>query len=116
MSNATWKNIASGKIDPVYLLMGVEQHIFDSTIERLIKALPNIDEDSVIRIDLEETDVETVIEEADTLPFLQDYKLIIASNASFLSGKDKREMLLSITYNDWKIGSIIHLQLQLSFL
>lgn len=90
MANAVWKKIASGKIDPVYLLMGVEHHIFDSTIERLKKALPEIDEASIIRFDLTETPIEMVIEEADTLPFLEDHKLIIASNASFLSGQDKK--------------------------
>ena len=90
MVNAVWKKIANGKVDPVYLLMGVEHHIFDSTIERLKKALPNIDEASIIRFDLTETSIETVIEEADTLPFLEDHKLIIAGNASFLSGQDKK--------------------------
>ena len=40
MANATWKKIAAGKIDPVYLLTGLEQHIFDATIERLKKSLP----------------------------------------------------------------------------
>ncbi len=90
MSNATWKKIAAGQIDPVYLLMGLEHHIFDSTIERLIKELPGIDHASVIRFDLEETPVEVVIEEADTLPFLEDHKLIIASNAFFLTGRDKK--------------------------
>lgn len=90
MANAIWKKIASGKIDPVYLLMGVEHHIFDSTIERLKKALPEIDEASIIRFDLEETPIEVVIEEADTLPFLEDHKLIIAGNAAFLSGQDKK--------------------------
>ena len=90
MANAVWRKIAGGKIDPVYLLMGVEHHIFDSTIERLKKALPEIDEASIIRFDLEETPIEVVIEEADTLPFLEDHKLIIASNASFLSGQDKK--------------------------
>ena len=39
---------------------------------------------------LKKQQVETVIEEADTLPFLEDHKLIIASNASFLSGQDKK--------------------------
>lgn len=72
MPNAVWKKIASGQIDPVYLLTGVEHHIFDATIERLKKALPNIDEASIIRFDLEETPVEAVIEEADTLPFLDE--------------------------------------------
>lgn len=90
MVNTAWKKIANGKVDPVYLLMGVEHHIFDSTIERLKKALPNIDESSIIRFDLTETSIEAVIEEADTLPFLEDHKLIIAGNASFLSGQDKK--------------------------
>lgn len=90
MANATWKKISAGNIDPVYLLTGLEHHIFDSTIERLIKALPDTDNTSVIRFDLEETPVEVVMEEADTLPFLQDHKLIIASNAFFLSGRDKK--------------------------
>lgn len=90
MPNAVWKKIASGQIDPVYLLTGVEHHIFDATIGRLKKALPNIEDASIIRFDLEETPVEAVIEEADTLPFLQDHKLIIASGAIFLSGQDAK--------------------------
>ncbi|AOV07919.1 DNA polymerase III subunit delta [Sporosarcina ureilytica] len=90
MPNAIWKKIASGKVDAVYLLTGVEHHIFDATIERLKKALPEIDDASVVRFDLEETPVEAVIEEADTLPFLQDHKLIIANHAVFLSGQDKK--------------------------
>jgi len=89
VANATWKKIAAGKIDPVYLLIGLEHYIFDSTIERLKKALPGIDEASVLRFDLQETPVEAIIEEADTLPFLEDHKLIIATNASFLSGQDQ---------------------------
>ena len=32
MANAIWKKIAAGEIDPVYLLTGLEQHIFDSTV------------------------------------------------------------------------------------
>lgn len=89
VANAIWKKIAAGEIDPVYLLTGLEQHLFDSTITRLKKALPDIDAASVIRFDLDETPVEAVIEEADTLPFLEDRKLIIAGNASFLKASDK---------------------------
>jgi len=40
VANATWKNISAGVIEPVYLLSGIEQHIFDTTIERLKKAIP----------------------------------------------------------------------------
>lgn len=89
VATAIWKKIAAGEIDLVYLLTGLEQHILDSTVTRLKKALPDLDDGSVIRFDLEETPVEVVIEEADTLPFLQDRKLIIATNASFLKAQDK---------------------------
>ena len=89
MATAIWKRIAAGDIDPVYLLTGLEQHIFDSTVVRLKKAMPDIDETSIIRFDLEETPVEIVLEEADTLPFLDERKLIIASNASFLKAQEK---------------------------
>lgn len=91
MPNAVWSKINKGEIDAVYLLTGVEHHIFDATIERLKKALPTIEDADVIRFDLEETPVEVVMEEADTLPFLQDHKLIIATNAIFLSGQDKKK-------------------------
>lgn len=97
MPNAVWKKIASGQIASVYLLTGVEHHIFDATIERLKKALPDIDEASIARFDLEEVPVEAVIEEADTLPFLQDHKLIIATQAVFLSGQDSKKS--DVTHN-----------------
>ncbi|WP_438311052.1 DNA polymerase III subunit delta [Sporosarcina sp. FA9] len=89
MANATWKNISAGVIEPVYLLSGIEEHIFDTTIERLKKAIPILDETSIVYFDLEETPIEIVLEEADTLPFLEDRKLIIARNASFLTAQDK---------------------------
>lgn len=89
MVNAVWKSISKGKIEPVYLLTGVEQQLIDTTIKRLIKALPDIEAAAVIRFDLEETPIEAVIEEADTLPFLEERKLIIANNATFLKATDK---------------------------
>lgn len=91
MANKEWQNIANGKIAPVYLLTGLEHHLFDETVDRLKKGIKGVDDGSVIRFDLEETAVETMIEEADTLPFLQDHKLIIASNAAFLTGKERKK-------------------------
>ena len=88
MPNAIWKKIADGKIDHVYLLTGVEHHIFDQTIERLKRAIPDVDDETIIRFDLDQTPLEIVLEEADTLPFLQDQKLIIANDAYFLTGQD----------------------------
>ncbi|MEK3934136.1 DNA polymerase III subunit delta [Sporosarcina sp. FSL W7-1349] len=89
MATAIWKKIDAGKIDPIYLLTGPEQHLIDETISRLKKSILPLDEEDVIRFDLEETPVETVIEEADTIPFLADRKLIIAGNANFLKAQEK---------------------------
>lgn len=91
MANKEWQKIASGKIAPIYLLTGLEHHLFDETVDRLKKAIEGVDDASVIRFDLEETVMEEVIEEADTLPFLQDHKLIIATNAVFLTGKERKK-------------------------
>lgn len=91
MANGVWKKIEAGEIAPVYLLTGLEHHIFDETVERLKKGIEGIEDASVIRYDLGETAIEEVIEEADTLPFLQDHKLIIANNALFLTGKERKK-------------------------
>ncbi|BAQ11505.1 DNA-directed DNA polymerase III delta subunit [Bacillus sp. OxB-1] len=89
MATAVWKKINAGEIDSVYLLTGPEQHLIDETISRLKKSILPLDGEDVIRFDLEETPVEMVIEEADTIPFLADRKLIIAGNANFLKAQDK---------------------------
>lgn len=99
MVSAEWKKIKAGDIAPVYLLTGEERYILDTTIQHLKKAMPDVDESTVNYFDLSETPVEFVIDEADTLPFLQERKLIIASNATFLraqeKGKEKIEHNLS---------------------
>lgn len=89
MASVEWKKIEAGKIAPVYLLIGEERHMMDATIRRLKKQISDLDESTVIHFDLTETPVEEVIDEADTLPFLQDRKLIIASNAVFLKAQEK---------------------------
>lgn len=89
MATAVWKQIDAGNIQPVYVLTGVEQYVFDETIRKLTKAIPMMESSDIIRFDLEETPVEIVLEEADTLPFLQERKLIIAKNATFLKAQDR---------------------------
>ena len=66
---------------------------------------------SVIRFDLEETPVEAVIEEADTLPFLQERKLIIAGNANFLNAQDKNRE--KVTHNLTQLETGLQTRLQL---
>ncbi|WP_088008044.1 DNA polymerase III subunit delta [Indiicoccus explosivorum] len=88
MITSAWKSIRSGKIDPVYLIAGPEAHFTEKTIE-LLKAELSGEELEYSVFDLDETPVESVIEEADTVPFFSDRKLIIAKNASFLKAAER---------------------------
>ncbi|SIT82521.1 DNA polymerase III subunit delta [Edaphobacillus lindanitolerans] len=89
MITEQWRNIAAGKIAPVYLLSGTEMYFFDETVRRLKEALPDAASSELTIFDLDETPVEAVIEEADTIPFFSERKLIIAKNANFLKAADK---------------------------
>lgn len=84
-----WKNIKQGDIAPVYLLIGEESYFIDETIIKLKAALSRDGEVEVMTFDLDEVPVDYVIDEADTIPFFSDRKLVIAKNASFLKATEK---------------------------
>lgn len=92
MITSVWKAIRSGQIDPVYIITGTESYFIEKTLDLLKMKLTDGEPES-IHFDLDEVPVDYVIEEADTIPFFSDRKLIIAKNASFLKaaerGKDK---------------------------
>ncbi|WP_019412477.1 DNA polymerase III subunit delta [Paenisporosarcina sp. TG20] len=89
MFSKTWKNIQQGEFSPVYLLMGTEHYFFDETVRRIKESLNQNGETDILNFDLDEVPVQYVIEEADTVPFFTDRKLIIAKNASFLKATEK---------------------------
>ncbi|SDC70979.1 DNA polymerase III, delta subunit [Paenibacillus sp. UNCCL117] len=82
------KQIAKGQVAPVYIAYGLESYLMQELIHRLTETLIPEDERAfaVGRYDLAETPVEAVLEEAETLPFLAERKLVIASGAVFLTG------------------------------
>lgn len=89
MFAAHWKKIQQGHIEPVYLLSGTEHYFFDETINRLKSSLSQSEEIDVILFDLDEVPVQHVIEEADTIPFFTEKKLIVVKNSSFLKATEK---------------------------
>lgn len=84
-----WKEIGQGRIDPVYILSGEESYFIDETIRRIKIALEQQGEIETTVFDLDEVPVNHLIEEADTIPFFSDKKLVIGKNASFLKATDK---------------------------
>ncbi len=81
------KRIEKGSILPVYLCYGPEKHLLQEFLafltERLIE--PEHRDLAVSKFEMSETNVEAVIEDAETLPFLVPRKLIIARDAQFFT-------------------------------
>lgn len=89
MITSVWKSIRSGQIDPVYLIVGTESYFIEKTLDLLKDKLTDGGELELTFFDLDEVPVEHVIDEADTIPFFSDRKLIIARNASFLKAAER---------------------------
>ena len=89
MFQKVWKEIANGHIAPVYVIVGEETYFIDETLRRLKEKLAEQGELDIMNYDLEEQLVDEVIDEADTIPFFSDKKLVIAKNTSFLKATEK---------------------------
>ncbi|MEG0439668.1 MAG: DNA polymerase III subunit delta [Solibacillus sp.] len=89
MFTKIWQGFEKGNFAPVYLLVGEESYFVDETIKRLKAALSKEEETEVMTFDLNEQPIDFVIDEADTIPFFTEHKLIIAKNASFLKATEK---------------------------
>ncbi|MEG0448403.1 MAG: DNA polymerase III subunit delta [Lysinibacillus sp.] len=89
MISTIWNNIKKGDIAPVYLLVGEESYFIDETVARIKDGLGSEEELELSIFDLDELPVDAVIDEADTIPFFSERKLIIAKNASFLKATEK---------------------------
>lgn len=89
MITSIWKSIRADKIDPVYLIVGSESYFITKTLDLLKTQMASDSELDAASYDLEEVPVGHVLEEADTIPFFSDRKLVIARNASFLKAAER---------------------------
>lgn len=90
-----WKAIEQKKLAQVYLIIGIEDYVINQTKEKLLNAVLAEDEQefNYANFDLEETPIETVMEEAETLPFFGDKRLVIASNPTFLTSEKTKSKI-----------------------
>lgn len=81
------KEIGKGNVNPVYVCYGPETYLMQEFIAYLTdKWIDPADRDfAVSKFDLSETNVEAVIDDAETLPFMGSKKLIIAKDAVFFT-------------------------------
>lgn len=95
MFQKIWSDIKKGTISPVYLLAGQEAYFIDETIRRIKTTLEEQEEIETTLFDLDEVPVDAVLDEADTIPFFSNKKIIIAKNASFLKATDKTKVKIN---------------------
>ncbi|OCA91171.1 DNA polymerase III subunit delta [Bacillus sp. FJAT-27225] len=87
-----WKKIKRKDIAPIYLLYGSEAFLMKETGNLLLEHILGDERDfNFSNYDLEETPIEDVIEDAETLPFLGEKKVIFAQNPFFLSSEKQKE-------------------------
>jgi DNA polymerase-3 subunit delta len=82
------RSIQKGTFAPLYVCFGTEAYLIQEFLQKLTNRLidPQDAAFAVSRYDLTETSLDRVIEEAEELPFIGPRKLIVATNALFLTG------------------------------
>lgn len=73
----------------IYLFYGTESFLIENKIKNIIhKSIPEDQRDmNVITYDLLNTPIEEIIQDAETLPFLADHKIVIGKNAFLFTGQ-----------------------------
>ncbi|WP_080844942.1 DNA polymerase III subunit delta [Cytobacillus gottheilii] len=87
-----WKQIKGQRFAPVYLIYGTEPYLINETKQLLIEHSLNEDEldFNLASYDLEETPIETALEDAETLPFMGERRLILLQNPVFLTSEKSK--------------------------
>lgn len=88
-----WKQIKRNEILPLYLLYGKETFLINETKQLLTEQVLK-EEDAEFNLsvyDLHETPIETALEDAETLPFLGEKKLLFLHNPQFLTAEKTKE-------------------------
>lgn len=87
-TNQVLSKIKKGEIAPIYVLYGTQTFLMDEIVEELKKQLLSESdiEFNYEQYDLDDVPLGQVVEAAETLPFLGEKRLIVASSAFFLTG------------------------------
>lgn len=88
-----WKDIQNKTLHPIYLLLGEEAFLTQETLRQIVQAsLLEEEKDFNLSIyDMEETAIETALEDAETLPFIGERRVVVMKNPVFLTSEKKKE-------------------------
>ncbi|HWO77709.1 MAG TPA: DNA polymerase III subunit delta [Bacillus sp. (in: firmicutes)] len=86
-----WKQIKKKQFAPIYLICGTDTYIMNKTKQLLIKN--SLDEDTMdfnlSHYDMEEAPLESAIDDAQTLPFIGERRIILIDKPFFLTSEKK---------------------------
>jgi DNA polymerase III subunit delta len=84
-----WKQIRQNQIAPIYLIFGTEAFLINETKQLILSRTLNEEEMdfNYASYDLEETSIEVALEDAETLPFIGEKKVIFLHNPTFLTAE-----------------------------
>ncbi|HEX6922234.1 MAG TPA: DNA polymerase III subunit delta [Bacillales bacterium] len=89
------KSIEKKEFSPVYVLYGTEPFLIEEMKQAIVENALDKEafEFNFAQYDMEETPIETAIEDAETLPFLGEYRVVILKNPFFLTGKNEKKKI-----------------------
>ena len=102
------EEIKSGKLSPIYIVQGKEDYLQNWARQVFLESVvaPEDQELNVARFNMEETAVQTAIEDAESVPFFGDRRLVMIDKPYFLTGeKEKAKIEKPLSTNDiiWSI-------------
>lgn len=87
--------IKSGELAPIYLVLGQEQFLADTFKRAVTQQVIQTEDDELnfATFDMTETSLSVAVEEANTIPFFGEYRLVAIENPYFLTGEKKNSGL-----------------------
>lgn len=92
------KKISTEKLQPLYLVLGTEKYFQQQlrTAFNQRRQSDDLEELNFMSFDLNEHSLDQVLDEAETLPFFGDYRMIFVENPLFLTGTKTQDSEASI--------------------
>lgn len=88
------KEISAGKIAPVYVALGTEAYLQDEFKKNLVNLIPAPEQEfNVGRYDMETVNLATALNDARSLPFFGNHRLVIVERPYFLTGTRQKNTL-----------------------
>ncbi|MDF0480504.1 DNA polymerase III subunit delta [Vagococcus sp. PNs007] len=84
--------IKAGNLAPIYLVLGEERYLSDMFKQALLDRIVKTEDDELntASFDMKETTLAYALEEANTIPFFGEYRLVGVENPFFLTGEKNK--------------------------